>query len=346
MRSWLIGTGLAVALGMLAAPLAGAQEKKELTKKVEKPQPPKYADPAKLDDPDFTIQGEYVFSGSKKVGAQVVALGNGKFDVRLLEGGLPGAGWDGKTQYNSSAQTVEGKVVVDAKGQGVSGFFGKEGLTLDGLPPFKGGTGDVLLTKVERKSPTLGEKPPEGGIVLFGGPDDVEKWAGGKIVELSDGKFLNMGVKSKQTFQNFKLHLEFRLPYQPQSRGQGRANSGVYLQDRYEIQVLDSFGLKGENNECGGIYGFKAPDVNMCLPPMVWQTYDIEFTAALFGADGQKTKPARVTAYHNGVKIHDNVELKGESGGGQKESDKPGPFQLQNHGDPLVFRNIWVVESK
>jgi hypothetical protein len=102
---------------------------------------------------------------------------------------------------------------------------------------------NVTLKKVVRKSSTLGAKPPEGAIILFGGPGDEAKWNGGKIVELSDGKFLNMGIKSKEKFGAFKAHVEFRLPWMPNSTGQQRANSGVYLQDRYEVQVLDSFGL-------------------------------------------------------------------------------------------------------
>ena len=207
----------------------------------------------------------------------------------------------------------------------------------------------ATLKKVERKSPTLGAKPPEGAVVLFGGPDDVSKWDKGKVAELSDGKFLAVAktgsIKSKQAFGAFKAHIEFRLPWMPNSRGQGRANSGVYVQDRYEIQVLDSFGLTGENNECGGIYTQFKPSVNMCYPPMQWQTYDIDFTPAGFDGD-KKTKPARLTVKHNGVTIHDGVELKGPCPGGQPEKPTPGPFQLQDHGDPVVYRNIWVVETK
>jgi hypothetical protein len=343
MRKWLVASLVAAGLAVLAVPLPGADDKKDPPAKKEqskKKQNPKYADPAKVDDPDVKIQGEYVGGeGATALGAQVVALGDGKFDVRVLEGGLPGAGWDGKTQRKASAKTEAGK--VSFSGKDVSGVIADGTLSLTS-PEGR----SLTLKRVERKSPTLGQKPPEGAVVLFGGPEDVDKWNGGKIVELSDGKFLNIGIKSKQKFKDFKLHVEFRLPFQPYDRGQGRANSGVYLQDRYEIQVLDSFGLKGENNECGALYSFKAPEVNMCLPPLQWQTYDVEFTAARFGPDGARSTPANVTVSHNGVKVIDNLAMNHESGAGQKETDQAGPFQLQNHGDPLVYRNIWVVENK
>jgi hypothetical protein len=129
--------------------------------------------------------------------------------------------------------------------------------------------------------------------------------------------------------------------------GASSANSGVYHQDRYEVQVLDSFGLKGENNECGGIYTISAPKVNMCFPPLQWQTYDVDFTAAKFDAQGQRTAPARITVRHNGVLIQDNVELPRTtaSSGFKTITDTPGPFQLQEHGNPVYYRNIWVVEK-
>jgi len=179
---------------------------------------------------------------------------------------------------------------------------------------------------------------------LFAGEGDEKNWSGGKIVTLSDGKYLNVGVKSKQKFGAFKAHVEFRTPFMPNARGQARGNSGVYLQDRFEVQVLDSFGLKGENNECGGIYTKHKPRINMCLPPLSWQTYDIDFTAARFDAEGKKISPAKITAKHNGVLIHDGAEVSGETtAAGRKEGPTMGPIQLQNHGNPVAYRNIWIV---
>ncbi len=316
------------------------QDKKDPPKKPEpkaKPARVAIADPKEV-DADFAVQGEYIGElEKKKLGAQIVALGNGSFDLRLLTGGLPGEGWDNKTQQKLTGKR-DGEV-VKFSGSGMEGAFAGGQLKIK-TPS------EITFTKVERKSPTLGAKPPEGAVVLFGGPEDVSKWNGGKLRKLSDGEFLAEGVKSKEAFGACRFHMEFRLAYMPNSRGQGRSNSGLYLQDRYEVQILDSFGLKGENNECGGIYQQYAPLTNMCYPPLAWQTYDIDFTPAQFDAEGKKIKPARATIRHNGVVIHDNIEFKGATPGGQVEKPTPGPFQLQNHGDPLVFRNIWVLPLK
>ena len=117
--------------------------------------------------------------------------------------------------------------------------------------------------------------------------------------------------------------------------------------DLYEIQVLDSFGLDGKNNECGGIYSIRDPDQNMCFPPLAWQTYDIDYTAATYDDSGKKTKNGRMTVRHNGVVIHDNVELpKDTTGAPVKEGPEPGPIFLQDHGNPVRFRNIWLVEQE
>jgi hypothetical protein len=196
------------------------------------------------------------------------------------------------------------------------------------------------LKKVMRKSPTLGAKPPKGAVVLFDGTT-AEHFTGGKM---TDDGLLMQGVTSKQTFGSHTIHIEFLLPYMPEARGQGRANSGFYAQGRYETQMLDSFGLEGKDNECGGIYKNASPRINMCFPPLSWQTYDVDFTAAQY-QDGKKVKNAMLTVRHNGVLIHENQEISNPTTGGPlQEADTPGPVFLQNHGNPVRYRNIWLRE--
>jgi len=300
-----------------------------------------FTDPAKA-GLDYKIQGEY--KGELKVqdqaapfGAQVIALGDGKFRGVFYFGGLPGEGWNrGDMQLTVDSATQDGNVT----------FTGDNGSAkiADGKMTVLDASGAELgtLAKVERKSPTLGAKPPQDAKVLFDGTS-ASAWANGKIVE---DNLLLAGTRSKDEFQDFTLHLEFRTPFVPKAQGQARGNSGLYLQDRYELQVLDSFGLEGANNECGGFYQIKEPAVNMCFPPLAWQTYDVDFTAARFDGD-KKVKNARVTIKHNGVTIFEDFELPNLTpGGAPKEQPGKGPYQLQAHGNPVTYRNIWVVEKR
>jgi hypothetical protein len=161
-----------------------------------------------------------------------------------------------------------------------------------------------------------------------------------KVMEVRGG-----GIISKRTFLDHRLHIEFRTPFMPDAREQSRGNSGVYVQGRYEVQILDSYGLEGLDNECGGIYRIARPRVNMCAPPLQWQTYDITFHAPQFDEAGNKTKDAVITAYHNGVAIHENLVLP-EATGGPANYDiaEPCGLYLQDHGNPVQFRNVWAVD--
>jgi 3-keto-disaccharide hydrolase len=318
-----------LALAALASVPAGAQEKKEKPKRIA-------VTSEKDAGPDFAIQGEYegdVPNG--KLGAQVIARGDGRFDVVLIAGGLPGADNDGKRKKSGKGAAAADKVTI--KGDDFDGEIN------GGVMTIRVGDKTGTLKHTVRQSPTVGMQPSAGAVVLFDGtPESAKNWEGGKLIE---GDLLNNGILSKRKFTDFTLHMEFRLPYMPLSSGQGRANSGLYLHDCYELQILDSFGLKGVNNECGGFYTQFDPDVNMCLPPLTWQTYDVDFTAARF-QDGMRVSKAKVTVKHNGVAIHTNRELPKETPGRQKEADGPAGIHLQNHGDPVYFRNVWVVEKK
>lgn len=299
-----------------------------------------FTDPAKA-GADFAFQGEYVATiEGEKWGSQVIALGDGKFDVVGYKGGLPGDGWSrGGETKRGKGELKDGAVAVKSEDGEWSASI-KDGII---TVSDKNGQQVAALNKTERKSPTLGAKPPAGAVVLFDG-SSVDNFNNGKLL---DGNLLGAtNCESKQKFTDHSFHLEFRTPFMPKARGQARGNSGVYLQSRYECQVLDSFGLDGKNNECGGIYSQVEPAVNMCLPPLAWQTYDIDFTAARYDADGKKTKNARVTIKHNGVVIYDDLELKAGTPGRHAEGTGPDALFLQDHGDPVAFRNIWVVEKK
>jgi len=294
-------------------------------------------------DEDFPFQGEYYgligtdcsWCGPCTIGLQVVARGDGNFIASLYYGGLPGNGWD-HSERRELTGTRKGDVLT---------LKGKEMQ----LHVKKGGDVDVRdldghllgqISKYQRTSVTLGAKPPVDATVLFDG-SSVDQLKDGKITE--EG-LLSVGTEFKKTYRSFRLHLEFRLPYMPYATGQARSNSGVYLQSRYEVQVLDSFGLEGVENECGGLYKQKRADVNMCFPPLSWQTYDIAFVAPKFDAEGKKVKNAFITVLQNGVPIHQDYSIIAKTGGGKQEAPELYPIKLQNHSNPVRFRNIWIVD--
>jgi len=295
----------------------------------------------------------------------VIALGAGTFQAVVLPGGLPGDGWDGRDKILMDGRLEEGRATFRPT-EGQRKYLAQSPAAFSATSQFpppgqkdysaviEGDTlagkaddnADFTLKKVVRKSPTLGAKPPEGAVVLFDGTNNDE-WNGGRVDR--EHGVLNTDahdIVSKRKFSDYTLHLEFLLPFKPDARGQARSNSGVYMVDIYEVQVLDSFGLDGKNNECAGVYTLAAPSVNACYPPLTWQTYDIDFKNAVAEGD-KKVQNARITMKHNGVVVHDNVELKGKTGGARKDPEgTPGPIRLQGHGNPLQYRNIWVVEKK
>ena len=305
-----------------------------------------FLDPAKA-TPDFAVQGEYVGQadaeggGKTTVAAQVASLGGGAFTAAAYTGGLPGQdGWDGKGplmttgKATNPAMTEITFVSPDGQSYAVAWAAGTlKGKTPDGRA--------FELKRVERTSPTMGAKPPAGAVVLFDGTS-ADQWENGKV---DDRGLLAAGANTKRKFKNFALHAEFLLPFKPYGRDQDRGNSGLYLQDRYEVQVLDSFGQPPAFNGTGALYRQTAPDLNMCLPPLQWQTYDIDLTSPEFDAAGAKTKNGVITVKLNGVAVHDKREIKAKTGAGKPEGPEPGPILIQGHGNPVFYRNIWVVEK-
>jgi hypothetical protein len=334
-RKVLLGT-LLVVTSALATCLGAASKHKETT------------DPAEAQkDPDFAIQGEYRGEGllsdqsPTKIGAQVIALSQGEFTVVVYRGGLPGDGWcRGDQRFHLNGRTADGVVQLTpaAANSKLEGKIADGKLTL----AEKDGPTLATLLRVERQSPTLGAQPSQDALVLFNG-SDAANFPG---AQMTAEKNLEANATSIKLPPDYRLHLEFRLSYMPTARGQARSNSGLYLHDCYEVQVLDSFGLEGANNECGGFYKIQEPAVNMCLPPLVWQTYDVDFTAPRYDASGTKVTNARITVCHNGVIIHNNLELPAATPGRQKEGPAPRPLFLQGHGNHVQYRNIWIVEKK
>lgn len=306
-----------------------------------KPPPPKaYTNPSSTDD-DYVIQGEYIGQADdKRFGAQIMALGDGNFEAVSYQGGLPGDGWDQDrtTVKRTKGSRESGEYTVIFKNEEYQGEV--DGNNIFVTTPHNKST-VMEMQRVNRISPTDGAPAPTGAVVLFDGKG-INQFPGSRVTE--DGLLME-GAKSSDTFKDFTIHIEFRLPYTPTGRGQARGNSGIYLQGRYEIQMLDSFGLEGKDNECGGLYKIAVPRQNMCYPPLRWQTYDIDFTAAKFDAEGKKTSNAKVTVKHNGVTIHENQEIPEVTGGAtlKEETDTPGPIVLQDHKNPVRYRNIWVL---
>lgn len=199
--------------------------------------------------------------------------------------------------------------------------------------------------------------PPADAIVLFDGKD-LSSWESEKdgsaaawtvengVLTVKPGEG---GIKTKQNFGDLQIHVEWRAPTEIKGKGQGRGNSGIYIMNKYEVQVLDSYQNETyTNGQAASIYKQSPPLVNVTNPPGEWNTYDIIFTAPRFNENGIIKSPAKLTVLHNGVVVQNNYELRGPTEyigiPNYTEHDKKLPLHLQDHGDLVSFRNIWVRE--
>ena len=216
---------------------------------------------------------------------------------------------------------------------------------------------DEYLNGIEWKKPrivTPGQQgsAPSDAVVLFDG-SDLSGWNNGERWKVEDGVMVvgKGDVTSKESFGDCQLHIEWSSPVPAKGKGQGRGNSGVFLMNTYEIQVLDSYENETYfDGQAGAIYKQTPPQVNAMRPPGEWNVYDIFWTAPRFNEDGSLKSPAYITAIHNGVLILNHFELKGDTPYNRppayrKHADR-GPIRLQDHGNPTRFRNIWVREIK
>ncbi len=307
---------------------------------------------------EATVQGLYEGSltldadGPRKVEGRLVALGQGTYQLLLRD--APAAEKPAKAAPAATPTKPPFKATLDGTtDQGTIRFTGSLGLAdgtgtyADGAVRLTVGHTTSLLKRVTRRPPTLGLRPPRGAVVLIDGKhfDEINCAAPDPAAPASEPGALCVlrgGITSKRTFVgSFKLHVEFRIPFLPNARSQDRGNSGCYLPNGDEIQVLDSFGMTTYlGGGCGGIYRYKDPDPSAfdeyslaALPPLAWQTYDVEYRVPQ--EDGKPTGKPRITVFHNGVKIHDHFEL--------EKPAQEGRLFFQDHGNAVEYRNTWLL---
>jgi len=297
-------------------------------------------------------------AAGRRLVAQVIPRGEGNYQINLLPA------FD---ERGTAHAVVQAKVEGDRLRFDQGGWTGElHGERFKGTGTRGGEQAAFEMAKVTRLSPRLGEKPPKDATVLFDGTN-FDHWEANRgdpaaiTWQLAGGcarvwpplkeHAFGTAIRTKKAFPNFRLHLEFRLPLMAGDTGQTRANSGVIIEEFefYEVQILDSYGLAGDDHECGSIYGKAAPKVHLCGPPLVWQSYDITYRGPRFDPSGNLVAKARITVDHNGKVIHEDLELpfseRAVTARRQRpDSRTPGRITLQHHGDPVEFRNIWIIE--
>jgi hypothetical protein len=304
-------------------------------------------------------QGNWSQGWPRELVAQIIPRGGGNYTIQFLP---------------VFDQRCAPLAVVSAKADGQKLTFDQDGWSgtvqgnqLTGTGPQRNASLSFKLSKVARLSPRLGAQPPDGAIVLFDG-GDLDHWE-------SDGRDGNeqitwqklddclrvwppltehafgAAIRTRRAWPSFQLHVEFRLPLIAEATGQTRANGGIIIEEYefFEVQILDSYGLPGYWDECGAIYRKESPKFNMCAPPGQWQSYDITYSGPQVDRDGKLLASPRITVDLNGKRIHNDVELPYSERAARNRVEKPemktpGRIVLQHHGDPIDFRNIWLVE--
>jgi len=299
--------------------------------------------------PGFEFQGEYTGQldlngdGVKQdASLQAAIYGENRIRGLFITDRLPG----------DTERTIRGDQMHTVRGNALGG-----GLMLSGAYPLRfiydsgrfnaideEGNSRGYLERTVRESPTMGMRPPQDAVVLFDG-SSLDHWD--ENTRMTDDGLLIQGARTASDYGDIHLHVEAKLGFMPNSASQGRSNSGIYIQNRYELQIIDSFGLVPHISGNGSLYNESAPRVNKSLPPLTWQTYDVYFRAPRFDEAGNKTENARITAYLNGILVQDDVELeRGTGAGGQREEVAKAELYLQDHTGPVRFRNVWLVEGE
>ena len=295
-----------------------------------------------------------------RIAAQVVPSASGRYRIHV---------------FTALRRKAPEYIVIEAKADGDVLRFQHEawsgtlqGDRFVGKGRLRGKDGSFEMTRTFYESPRLGAKAPGGALVLFDG-SGFDEWESlqrdgqsGPVGWEIDGHVMRIvpqfghhrigaSLGTKRAFRDFHLHIEFRLPLLAENTDQRRANSGVIIEDYafYEVQVLDCYGLPGYYDECGALYQVAPPKVNMCAMPLQWQSYDITFLAPRFDWAGDLLEKPRITVNHNGQLIHKDLELPYPEGAVKRrrqrpDSSKPGRIKLQDHGYPIEFRNIWIVD--
>ncbi len=320
--------------------------------------------------------GEWALSsgGGGKSLAQIVALGKGEYQAVFTA--YDSGEQDSATfRFLIAGSTLDGKAVFDTTidlGEKVGTFDWKANVEKDlfagTFSNKKNYIGTLKLKRIEKKPDNVGMKPLPGSIVLFDGTN-LDQWtkpegepAAWDVKEGVLSVLPRTGLEgttgrhlvAKESFGSAQIHLEYRTPFLPEARGQERANSGVFLQGRYEIQIVDSFGQAREVNNfgelsdddsAGAIYKYAAPTENVTLPPGEWQSLDITFLPPNLDAKGEVGKPAEITVVHNGTTIHDRVKVhKRTQNSPVKDYASKAGLILEDGGQAVQFRNIWMVK--